>query len=234
MRDDPRAAGQEALLVDQLDQRLVVVARAERRHERLQDAGTSRSTKRPTPSDARRSAPRSEVRQELEGDDVEDAPGAGRRARTSRSSWRRTSAPPRARPSSPDEDDEQPALDRRCPGVSQRRRSGDAGSAGAGRSRPVELAMEDRRPARSPRSRSHVGELLGDGDRAVVAAGAADRDRQPGLALADVGRDGERRGSRAGSSRNSLGDRLAEDEVADRLGQARQLAQLRRCSTGSA
>jgi hypothetical protein len=34
-------------------------------------------------------------------------------------------------------------------------------------------------------------DLLGDHDRAVVAARAADADGQPGLALGDIGRDGE-------------------------------------------
>ena len=49
------------------------------------------------------------VRQELERDHVEDdlgPPGLDVAV-----AWRRTSAPARARPSSPDEDDEQPALD---------------------------------------------------------------------------------------------------------------------------
>ena len=80
-----------------------------------------------------------------------------------------------------EEDHQQPALDPDA-GVSQRRRFIPV--------RAVELAVEDRDRARVALAQPG-GELLGDDDAAVVAAGAADRDRQPGLALVDVGRDRE-------------------------------------------
>ena len=67
------------------------------------------------------------------------------------------------------------------------------------------------------------GERLADGDRAVEAAGAADGDGQPGLALPDVGRDGEVE-ELLQEGQEALGDGLAQDVVADRLGQARSAA----------
>src|SRR3954464_4969520 len=103
------------------------------------------------------------------------------------------------------------------PGVSQRRRFIDVASPA---SLPVELAVEDgNRPEAAlaePRR-----ELLGDDDRAVVAAGATDGDRQPRLALGDVGRDGEVEKAVEGVEELAR-DRLVEDVLADRVGQPRQ------------
>src|SRR6476646_8742772 len=103
------------------------------------------------------------------------------------------------------------------PGVSQRRSRWPT-------SRTLELPVEHRdrpvvlfaEPAR---------QLLGERDRAVVAAGAAERDREPRLALADVGRQREVE-ELMEVLEELAGDGLAKDVVADRLGQARQLAEL--------
>ena len=87
--------------------------------------------------------------------------------------------PARASAVSADEGDGEPALD------------ADPGAQPAPQvHRPLELAMEDRdRPELVlPEPRR---ELLGEDDRAVVAAGAADGDRQPRPAVLGVGRDGK-------------------------------------------
>ena len=91
------------------------------------------------------------------------------------------------------------------PGVSQRR----AGS------RALQLAVEDR--DRPEVLLAEPGrELLGEDDRAVVAARAAEGDRQAGLALADVGRHAQVE-EVVEVVEELLGDGLAEDEVADRV-----------------
>ena len=119
------------------------------------------------------------------------------------------------------EDDQQPALDP----------DARASASGAG-SCPLQLAVEDRdRP--EPALAQPGRQLLGDDDRAVVAAGAADGDRQARLALRDVGRDREVE-EVLQEREEAARDGLAEDELADGLGQAGQLAQLRARSTGSA
>ena len=104
----------------------------------------------------------------------------------SRVTWRSMWATRERQEQEPDEHDEQPALDRRS-----------RGSASGAGSCPLELPVEDRDRADVPLAHPG-GELLGDDDRAVEAAGAADRDRQAGLALGDVGRARRGRGTRAG------------------------------------
>ena len=65
------------------------------------------------------------------------------------------------------------------------------------------------RAARCPAAREPAGELLGDRDRAVAAAGAAEGDRQVALALGLVGRQQQARAGRRAASRNVAGRRLA-------------------------
>ena len=66
---------------------------------------------------------------------------------------------------------------------------------------------------------------VGDGERAVAAAGAADRDRQVALALGDVGGDEElEQRQQAAVELAGLGARL--DVLAHRLVEARQRPQL--------
>ena len=64
------------------------------------------------------------------------------------------------------------------------------------------------------RSRSQAASSSGDDDRTVPAAGAADRDREAGLALLDVGRD-EQVEQFVEPGEEALGDRLAEHVLAD-------------------
>src|SRR3954447_3577449 len=69
------------------------------------------------------------------------------------------------------------------------------------------------------------GERFGDRDGPVIAAGAADRDREPGLPLAHVGGDGD--GQVALQDVEELArDRLAQHVVADGLGQSGIRAQV--------
>ena len=188
-RHDPRPAGEEPLLVDELDERLVRVGQPERLGQRRGSRGTTPNATRATPTDAGRRSPRSANGRNWRVSRSMSAPARPVGSR-SRVTWRRKCASASASSRSPAKTTTQPALDP------------DArASASAGGSCPVELAVEDRdRPevllAQPGR------ELLGDDDRAVVAAGAADADRQPGLALGDVGREGERRGTRARNARN--------------------------------
>src|SRR4051812_22048682 len=97
------------------------------------------------------------------------------------------------------------------------------GRVGAGRSCPVELAMEhgDRPEVLLAQP---FRERLRQGDRAVIAAGAAERDREPGLALADVGREHERQ-ELAEIGEELLGHRLTEDEGPNLRRQTGQLAE---------
>src|SRR5947209_1739432 len=67
-------------------------------------------------------------------------------------------------------------------------------------------------------------ELLGQRDRAVVAAGAAHRDREARLALAEVSGQGERE-ELVEVAEELPGDRLVEDERANLLREARQGAE---------
>src|SRR3954469_17484057 len=68
-------------------------------------------------------------------------------------------------------------------------------------------------------------ELLGHDDRAVKPARTADRNREPALALRDVGRDGEL--EKAAQRIEELGrERLVEDIGADRVRQPGLRAQL--------
>ena len=200
----PRA---RKLLVDQLDQRLV-----RRRPRGTGRSGRgSRDTRRTRPARPRRDPddePAQRERQELERDEVDERPGdppgsrsrgdlaeeVGERQRQQRAGRRTTT--------------QQPALDAdpgRQPAPEVHGRSSSRWKTATG---PKSLLAQP------------GGQLLGDDDRAVVAAGAADRDRQPGLALADVGRDREVE-ELVQERQEALGDRLAEDERADRLGQAR-------------
>ena len=112
-----------------------------------------------------------------------------------------------------DEHDEQPALEADPRPASQRRRFTPG-------------RAPDGRPTPARRARSQPGgELLGDDDRAVVAAGAADGDRQAGLALRLVGR--QREVEEVVEERDEpAGDRLVEHERAHRLREPGQLAQL--------
>src|SRR6266540_4093791 len=134
----------------------------------------------------------------------------------SRLAWRMTWAPATARRRSPTKTRRSQRLIP-IPGVSQRRRFIAA-------SLPVELAVEDGNRPEVPFAEPR-GEVLGEDDRAVVAAGAADRDRQSGLALFDVGRQGvleelvDRR-------QEAPGEGLVQDVGPNGLGQARQVAEL--------
>ena len=106
-RHDPRAAGEEALLVDDLDERLVRVGRAQRFHDRP-DRLDRAEPEQPDADDAEED-PAGGVAQGLEGQPVETPwsdPGSA-----SRYSWRSANAPPRARQQLADEHDEQPALE---------------------------------------------------------------------------------------------------------------------------
>ncbi len=94
-RDDPRAAGEEPLLVDHLDERLVLVAD---RNGAIRTLTTVRAEREePDADDAEDQRP--EPRQELQGHEVETTSGPARRG-TSRKTWRKTNAP-EATPSSP-------------------------------------------------------------------------------------------------------------------------------------
>src|SRR3990172_1472606 len=70
------------------------------------------------------------------------------------------------------------------------------------------------------------GQLLGDGDRAVVTAGAADGHGEPVAPLGDVGGDGEAE-EVVGEGEEPLRRGLGEDEGAHRSGQAREGPQVR-------
>src|SRR5206468_9829190 len=131
--------------------------------------------------------------------------------------WRITWATPSARMSVPAKVTSSQRLTP-IPGVSQRRRF-------IGRpSRSVQLAMEHGHGPEIPFAEP-ARQLLGERDRAVVAAGAAERDRQAGLPFADVGRD--REGQEVlDVLQEVLGGGLLEDEHPDCLGQARQLAEV--------
>ena len=158
-RDDPRAAGQEALLVDDLDERPILVVRAEWVHQHADDAFHEAKAKTATPTVGQDQRPEP-VRQELEGHRRDDRlerlaeldvavelaqdEGAARR-------------PGRARPG------RRPTSQRLIPmpGVSQRRISVGDGAPerrSAIGSAPLELAMEDgdrrRSPARAARPAS--------------------------------------------------------------------------------
>ncbi len=125
----------------------------------------------------------------------------------SRVSWRSTCATARASRSRPANTTSEPALDP------------DPG----GQPAPQVHARSSSRwkIATGPRScsRSHVRERLGDDDRAVEAAGAADGDGQPGLALPDVGRDGEAE-EFLEEGQEALGHGLAKDVLPHRLKQS--------------
>ena len=69
-------------------------------------------------------------------------------------------------------------------------------------------------------------ELLGDDDRAVVAAGAADARSSAGSCPRRCRPGWRTRGTRPGTSRKRARDGLVEDERADLIGQPGQLAQL--------
>jgi hypothetical protein len=71
-----------------------------------------------------------------------------------------------------------------------------------------------------------LGEELGDHDAPVIAAGAADCDREPRLALLDVRRDREVE-ELLEEVEEAAGHRLAQDVVADLLGHAGERPQLR-------
>ena len=129
----------------------------------------------------------------------------------SRDSWRSRCATPRASSSRPRNTTSSQRLTP-MPGVSQRRRF----------TQRSQLAVEHRHGAgvllAEPRR-----ELLGEDDAAVVAAGAADGDREPGLALGDVGRDRELE-ELLQQVQEPLRDRLVEHVGADLVGQARSAA----------
>ena len=205
-RDDPRAAGEEPLLVDHLDHRLVAVPGVERVDERADEAvGAVRRTA------SRRGAPammpRSLVRQPLERDRRRrprpaSSPGSGRRP-AGAATW----ATPTARSRSPTNATSSQRLTP-MPGVSHRRMFTARARGGRPRHGPEVPLAQPRR------------ELLGDHDRAMEAAGAPDRDREPRLALVDVGRDEQVEDGRGAGRGTVAGDRLAEDVLADVLGQA--------------
>ena len=108
-RHDPGAAGEEALLVDDLDERLVAVGGSERGHERPDHADRTEGDERD--ADPPDDEPAQRVRQELEGQDVDDGLCRRRRARGPRLTWRSRWANARAEQEHPDEHDEEPALD---------------------------------------------------------------------------------------------------------------------------
>ena len=99
------------------------------------------------------------------------------------------------------------------PGVSQRRRFTSVRA-------PVEDCDRTVVPLAQPR-----GELLGHDDGAVEATGAAQRDGQARLALADVGRHGEVE-ELLDHPEKATSHGLPEDVLADRVGQAGQPAKL--------
>src|SRR5258706_1979488 len=104
------------------------------------------------------------------------------------------------------------------PGSSQRRRFTRLASP------RLELPMEHGDRPMAPGLEASR-ELLGDDDRAVIAAGAADPDREPALAVGLHRRDRELE-EVLDELQELVGPGLIEDEFAHRLGQARVLAQL--------
>ena len=218
--DDPRSARQEPLLVDEL-------ARAAGPRRR---SGTGPSGRRSRP-----------VRADDDEDHADRRRPGSRAARTAGTGGSARSMRPPARPvglevpgdlaedvgdregqqQQADEDDQQPALD------------ADPGSQPAPRgSRPVELAVEDRDRAEVLLAQPGR-ELLGDDDRAVEAAGAADR-RSSAASCPRRCRPGPRTSRKSWRNvEEPLRDRLVEDERPDLVGQAGQRPQLRRRRTGS-
>ena len=98
-------------------------------------------------------------------------------------------------------------------------------------SRPLQLAMEDLDGLVAALAQP-AGQLLGEHDRAVAAAGAADPDRQPALALGREGRDGELE-QVVDLVQVLEGARLGEDELADRLASGPSARAAPARSTGS-
>ena len=119
-RDDPRAAGEEPLLVDDLDERLVTLAGRNgsvRRPDEL-----PRPEQEQPDAGAARISPAEGVRQELEGDDVDDG-CSGPPGSTSAVSLAEDVGAGQGEQELADEDDEQPALDAHPGSWSQPRRS---------------------------------------------------------------------------------------------------------------
>ena len=209
-RDDARAAGEEALLVDELDQRLVWIGCPQRvcqdvdglvrpeRHERDADRGGDQ--------------PAQPERQELQRQQVDQAADEPGR-RIVPGDLAEEMGERHRQQQEPGEDDQEPALDP------------DAGGQPAPEVHaPVELPVEDRDRAEVLVAQP-AGELLGDDDRAVIAAGAADRDGQARLALGDVGRDRELE-ELDEEVEEACRDRLAEHEGPDLVGQPGERPQL--------
>ena len=218
-RDDPRPAGEEALLVDELDERLVRRRAPGAGRSGPERPGTTRrrrARRRPTAT----MSPRNANGRNWSVSESIRPPTSPLGAR-SRVIWRRKWATARASRSRPANTTSSQRLTP-MPGVSQRRQ--------------VHVRSSSRwKTATGPKSwfAQPARQLLGDDDRAVVAAGAADGDRQPRLALGDVGRDREVE-ELVEELEEAAGDGLVEDERADLVGQPGQRAELRRRSTGSA
>ncbi len=231
-RDDPRTAGEEALLVDDLDERPVLVVGSERvgqdaddlpRREREDGHADRRQDERPEP-----------VRQGLEGDRRHDR--LDRLAELDVAvDLAQDEGESEGQPELAQEDDDQPALDADARGEpaaeSHGRWRGDDGVRSSGQ-RALELAMEDGHGAEVLLAQPG-GELLGDRDRAMEPARATDPDREPGLALADVGRDDEGRGTRAGR-RGTARWSAGRARTSGPRESAPTAPAARRCSTGSA
>ena len=201
-RHDPRAAGEEPLLVDELDERLVGVGRPERVRQGPDDAGTAPTTTSADPDRRRRSG---------------RAAANGRNWSVSRSMTRRASPPgSRSRRDLAEEVGERRGRAAASPAktTSSQRLTPMPGRQPAPQ---VHVRSSSRwKTATGPKScsRSQRGELLGDDDRAVIAAGAADarssgascpRRRRPGCANVEELVE-ERRGTgrrRAGRGRTS-------------------------------
>ena len=91
---------------------------------------------------------------------------------------------------------------------------------------PITCRCRGARPLAGSRAGAAAGDLLGDDDRAVLAPGAAEGEREVALALAHVGREQQRRAaSRAG--RGTRPSRSCRSTYAlDRRVEPRQRAQL--------
>ena len=196
---DARTARQRALLVHQLDERLA--ARRERLQQHAQqppqpDHEDGHPDQRP-PAGAQQSGRNWRLTRS-------NSWPARLSAGTSRNSCRMTQragdAPAAAAPRNTTSS--QPLMP--VPGRSQRRqaRLGDAVAHPGVRHRCVSSSRCQTSTGPRSSARRSCGQLPRDGHRAMEAAGAADGDGQPGLALGQVGGDGEREEARAGTPRN--------------------------------
>ena len=207
---DPRAAREEPLLVDQLDERLVRIGRAQRIGQ--DPDGPVGADGDEHDADRARDEPAQGERQELEGQEVDDAAGQAGRREVARDLAQEMGERDGEQEEA-GEDDDQPALDP------------DAGGQPAPE---VHVRSSSRwKTATGPKScsRSQVASSSAMTIERWKPPGAADADRQPGLALGDVGGHGE--GQELLQVRQELGgDGLGQHERPDLVGQAGERPEL--------